>query len=67
MTVRDSGAGMDERTLASAFTPFFTTKSQGTGLGLHAVKRMMESSKGSLQVASSPGEGTSLVLDFTAV
>jgi signal transduction histidine kinase len=62
--VSDNGSGMDEHTLASAFTPFFTTKSDGTGLELHTVKRMVEACDRSLRVSSKPGEGTSLVFDF---
>ncbi|MFN8224912.1 MAG: ATP-binding protein [Gaiellales bacterium] len=64
ITVSDNGTGMDEETLAAAFTPFFTTKRHGTGLGLHAVKRMVEKARGTLRVSSSPGEGTSLVLEL---
>ncbi|WP_369943044.1 response regulator [Xanthomonas medicagonis] len=56
--VRDSGIGMDADTQARLFSPFFTTKPDGTGLGLISCKRIVESYGGSIRVDSTPGEGT---------
>ncbi len=56
--VRDEGEGMDERTLESVFDEFFTTKAEGTGLGLAFVKRVMRQHGGDVDVQSRLGEGT---------
>ncbi len=56
--VRDNGVGMDAETQSHLFSPFFTTKPDGTGLGLISCKRIVESYGGSIGVDSTPGEGT---------
>lgn len=58
LSVRDSGAGMDEKTLQRLFEPFFTTKETGTGLGLLSCKRIVASHGGVMRVKSAPGKGT---------
>jgi signal transduction histidine kinase len=64
VSLADSGIGMDEITLAKATEPFFTTKGpgKGTGLGLTMVQAMAAQSGGALQLASSPGSGTTVRL-----
>jgi signal transduction histidine kinase len=64
VTVSDSGAGMNEATLAHAFEPFFTTKEpgHGSGLGLSMVQGFAAQSGGAVQIVSSPGEGTQVTL-----
>jgi signal transduction histidine kinase len=64
LTVRDSGDGMDEETLANIFDPFFTTKptGQGTGLGLSIVCGVVQQIGGEISVESTPGKGTQFVL-----
>jgi signal transduction histidine kinase/ActR/RegA family two-component response regulator len=61
LEVKDTGAGMDENTLARAFEPFFTTKepSRGTGLGLPVVLAAVREMKGGMLLSSVPGGGTS--------
>jgi signal transduction histidine kinase len=58
LEIRDTGAGMDARTLARIFDPFFTTKSDRHGLGLSAVHGIVRRFGGDLDVDSSPGKGT---------
>lgn len=56
--VRDTGVGIDPDVLPHIFDAYFTTKSQGTGLGLATVHKIMEAHGGGISVASSPGKGT---------
>jgi CheY-like chemotaxis protein len=60
LKVIDEGEGMDERTLARAIEPFFTTKGlgKGTGLGLSMVQGMAEQCGGRFVITSEPGKGT---------
>jgi signal transduction histidine kinase len=46
--------------------PFFTTRSEGTGLGLAIARRFVEQNGGRLEIASVPGEGTTVRLVFPA-
>lgn len=62
IVVEDSGHGISAENLARIFNPFFTTKSDGTGLGLANAYKIMESHGGSLTVSSHVGEGS----QFTA-
>jgi polar amino acid transport system substrate-binding protein len=60
--IEDNGCGMDDNALANIFTPFFTTKPQGTGtgLGLYISKNIVESLGGRIEVESKPLKGTRL-------
>ncbi len=58
--VLDEGPGIPEATRARLFTPFFTTKDGGLGLGLALCHRIVEEHKGAIQVASEPGKGTAV-------
>jgi signal transduction histidine kinase len=62
ITVSDTGTGMDEETRASIFTPFYTTKSRGIGLGLAVTKRVVEAHGGTISVQSTPAVGTSFTV-----
>jgi CheY-like chemotaxis protein/anti-sigma regulatory factor (Ser/Thr protein kinase) len=67
IVVADQGIGMDAKTRSQLFTPFFTTKTEGTGLGLMSCLRIVEQYQGRIEVDSTPGEGTtfSVVLPVT--
>jgi two-component system nitrogen regulation sensor histidine kinase GlnL len=56
----DEGEGIPEATRAKLFTPFFTTKHTGLGLGLALCHRIVEEHKGAIQVTSEPGKGTAV-------
>lgn len=58
ISVTDEGIGMDADTLSHLFNPFFTTKANGTGLGLISCKRIVEGVHGSIHVDSTLGVGT---------
>jgi two-component system nitrogen regulation sensor histidine kinase GlnL len=58
--VMDEGEGISEAARAKIFTPFFTTKSDGLGLGLALCHRIVEEHRGAIQVTSEPGKGTAV-------
>ena len=62
ITVTDTGMGMDEETRDSIFTPFFTKKTRGIGLGLAVTKRVVEAHGGTIAVQSTPSAGSSFTL-----
>lgn len=57
LTVQDNGPGIPSENLGRIFQPFFTTKKDGTGLGLATSKRIITDHGGTLTVASVPGMG----------
>ena len=64
ITVADRGRGMDAKTRARIFEPFYTTKKRGTGLGLAIVKKIVEQHGGTISVESAAGEGTSFQVEL---
>jgi len=67
VTVADTGCGISEEDLDRIFEPFFSTKGdQGNGLGLPAVRSVMDQHDGRIEVHSEVGEGTTIHLVFPA-
>ena len=64
--IEDKGEGISPFDMQRIYDPFFTTKSagQGTGLGLAIVRRILTTHRGSLQLTSSPGKGTSATISL---
>jgi signal transduction histidine kinase len=62
--VEDQGCGMAPEQVNRLFTPFFTTKPQGTGLGLSTVKKIVDAHGASIQVRSNQGQGTRFEISF---
>jgi signal transduction histidine kinase len=58
VSVTDTGSGISPENLPRLFDAFFTTKQQGTGLGLPITKRIIEEHKGEITVESEPDKGT---------
>jgi nitrogen fixation/metabolism regulation signal transduction histidine kinase len=62
--IKDNGAGIDEEALSKIFIPFFTTKKNGSGIGLSLSKQIMRQHKGAIKVVSNLDEGTEFSLRF---
>ncbi len=62
ITIADSGPGIPPEVREKLFTPFFTTKSRGTGLGLSTARRFAEAQGGSLTIECPPSGGTHALL-----
>jgi signal transduction histidine kinase len=64
VTIRDTGSGMEEKTMLRIFEPFFTTKEigKGTGLGLAAVYGCVRQHKGHVMVESALGMGSAFII-----
>ena len=65
MSFSDTGIGMSTEVLARVFEPFYSTKGErGTGLGLAICKQIIDSHQGMIQLESTPGVGTTVILEF---
>ncbi|MDB6140449.1 MAG: hypothetical protein JWO94_3521, partial [Verrucomicrobiaceae bacterium] len=64
ITVADTGKGIPPENLPKLFTPFFTTKADGTGLGLVLVQQIIGEMEGTIACQSETGRGTSFVMSF---
>ena len=58
ITVSDSGPGIPPEVIDRIFSPFFTTKPQGSGLGLPIVRKIVDAHDGRIDLSSAPGQGT---------
>lgn len=66
VAVADTGPGMDEETASHVFTPFFTTREGGSGLGLSICHRIVETHGGQIDVRTAPGEGAEFLVKLPA-
>ena len=62
--VRDSGSGMEPELLKNIFLPFYSRKSEGTGLGMAIVKKVVDAHRGEVRISSQPGGGTEVVMEL---
>jgi len=65
--VSDTGVGISDENMKKLFTPFFTTKAKGIGLGLPICKRIIETHGGRMEIRSREGEGTNILVTLPAV
>lgn len=64
LRIADNGAGIDDATRERIFDPFYTSREDGTGLGLALCRKIVDAHGGTIEVDSAPGEGTAFVLTF---
>jgi len=62
--IADTGPGIPSENLDKVFNPFFTTRSEGVGLGLFVTQQIVHRYEGSIRVESEPGEGTLFVIEL---
>lgn len=66
LSVRDNGTGMSPETMSRIFEPYYTTKEgRGTGLGLAIVHRIVTDHEGTIDVDSTPGQGSTFSIFLT--
>ena len=66
VTVTDTGGGIAPENLSRVMEPLFTTKARGIGLGLALARAILEKNRGTLRVASAPGQGTTFTVRLSA-
>jgi PAS domain S-box-containing protein len=64
---KDTGVGISEENMDKLFSPFFTTKAKGQGLGLPVCKRLVEAHGGSITVESKPREGSTFTVKLPLI
>jgi two-component system sensor histidine kinase HydH len=64
--ISDTGAGMDNEQVKKIFEPFYTTKSQGLGLGMAYARKVIEQHRGTIRVESQTGAGTTVEIEVPA-
>jgi signal transduction histidine kinase len=65
VSIRDNGKGIPEEYMPKLFEPFFTSKKNGTGLGLAACFSIIESHKGTIHVESKVDQGSNFIINFS--
>ena len=64
--ISDTGTGIPAQILEKIFTPFFTTKAQGTGLGLPICNKLVKLHKGNIRITSDNATGTVFTVELPA-
>jgi signal transduction histidine kinase len=64
ISIEDHGIGIPEEYMPKLFTPLFTTKIKGLGLGLTVCKQIVESNGGNIMAESKVGQGTTFTVKF---
>jgi signal transduction histidine kinase len=64
ISISDTGAGIEPKDLEKIFTPFFTTKKRGNGLGLSEAYRIVQAHGGTIDVRSKPISGTTFTINI---
>jgi signal transduction histidine kinase len=64
LSIKDSGQGINKESIPLVFTPYYTTKEAGTGLGLPIVERIVNDHGGSIWFNSGEGMGTTFFIDL---
>ncbi len=67
VTISDNGPGIEQDILANLHEPFYTTKAQGTGLGLAVVRSVVKAHHGEFKLSSEPGAGSQARLQFPII
>jgi len=62
--VEDNGIGISSDIIEDIFVPFYTTKKNGSGIGLSLSKQIMQNHNGTISVTTSPNEGSTFTLKF---
>lgn len=64
LTIEDDGPGLSDEAREKLFTPFFTTKPGGTGLGLIIVRKIVEAHRGTFNLRDAPGGGARAIVEL---
>ena len=64
LTIEDNGKGIPEEILERVFVPFFTTREDGSGIGLSLSRQIISLHGGSMNIRSKEGEGTSVQISI---
>lgn len=67
LSVSDTGTGITEENLKKLYSPFFTTKPEGNGLGLIEVQKVVQAHSGAIELDTEPGKGTTFSLKLPIV
>ncbi|MEW6455549.1 MAG: ATP-binding protein [Acidobacteriota bacterium] len=67
ITISDTGCGIDPKNIKYIFTPFYTTKRGGVGLGLSIARRIIDIHKGKIRFKSKVGSGTKAIIKFPVI
>jgi len=65
--IENTGCGIYEPEMKNIFTPYFSLKKNGTGLGLAVVKKVVEDHEGKIEVKSLAGKGTTFIVTLPSI